>query len=87
MTQKPRHPAAACTPAQHAVFEQIAVGNDRCHHPATLAALLRRGLIEKVGERVIGAPPLQVHVPVYEVPLPLHMAWCEWCAVNVVDPL
>lgn len=85
MTQKPRHPAAGCTPAQRHTFEALAIGFVSGHNRETIKSLLRRGLIEKVGERVIGAPPLRVHVPVYEVPLPLHMAWCEWRAANVAD--
>lgn len=87
MQPKSRHPAAGCTKAQRQTFEALVTGIAGGHNSETIKSLLRRGLIEKVGERVIGAPPLRVHVPVYEVPLPLHLAWCEWCAANVVDHL
>ena len=42
MTQDP---AASCTKRQREVFEQIAIGQDAGHHPATLAVLERKGLI------------------------------------------
>jgi len=73
------------TPAQQEAFEQIATGSGMAHHPTTLAALERKGLIEQVGERVFGSGPLAVRIPVHEVPIPIHMAWCEWCAENVDD--
>ena len=63
---------------QAEVFEQIAVGNDGGHHPAMLEALQRKGLIsfrEKKFFRTIVQAPY--------VPIPIHVEWCEWCAIDV----
>ena len=66
------------------VFEQIAIGQDAGHHPATLAALERKGLIvaETATDRQ-GWPP--VTIKRYYVPVLLHMQWCAWCSENVGD--
>ena len=78
MTQ---HPAANCTKRQREVFEQIGIGQDAGHHPATLAALERKGLIASKTEiDRQGYPP--VTIKRYHVPLLLHMQWCAWCAEN-----
>jgi hypothetical protein len=74
------HPAieAHCTPKQIEVFEQIAINNSTGHHPATVKALERKGLVV-LTERVLrGHPPVKVWEP--QVPLPIHMQWCQWCA-------
>jgi len=59
------------------VFEQIAVGNDGGHHPATLGALQRKGLISFREKRFFGTV---VQAPY--VPIPIHVEWCEWCATD-----
>lgn len=74
------HPAANCTERQRAAFEQIGIGQDAGHHPATLAALESKGLIASTRE-IEGYPP--VTIKRYHVPLPLHMQWCAWCSENV----
>ena len=69
---------------QHDAFEQIAVGNDRGHHNRTLAALERKGLIVSYREPLGGnlsrryerIPLIMTH---FQVPLPIHMEWCQWC--------
>ncbi len=65
---------------QHEVFEQIAVNNDTGHHPATLAALERKGLIEDVGctrKIVMGCRAFSYRR--YAVPTAIHIEWCYWC--------
>jgi len=61
--------------AQAQVFEQIAVNNDAGHHPATVKALLKKGLIEQTGERQGLLTVFRYHVP-----MPIHIEWCQWCA-------
>lgn len=62
---------------QHEVFEQVAVNNDTGHHPATLAALERKGLIVSTERTLPGRFP--VVIKDYAVPLPIHIEWCSWC--------
>ena len=62
---------------QAEVFEQIVVGNDGGHHPATLEALKRKGLIGFAPKVFFG---IVVQAPY--VPIPIHMEWCEWCAID-----
>lgn len=76
------HPAkeAKCSKRQIDVFEQIAIGMDGGHHPATLRALKKKGLIAStlppMGRDAIGT----ISVYRYHVPLHIHVQWCEWCA-------
>ncbi|WP_163005925.1 hypothetical protein [Methylobacterium brachiatum] len=67
-----------CTKVQIETFERIATGDDQGHAPAALAALERRGLITLREMLLPGDPAVRVKVPV--VPLPVHFAWCAWCA-------
>jgi hypothetical protein len=70
-------------PRQAEVFEQIATGNDKGHNLRTLDALERKGYIisheEKVGRDGFGI----ITVLRYEVPIPIHIRWCEWCGEYV----
>lgn len=76
-----RHPCLGQSPAARRVFEQIAVGNDKGHHPGVLGRLRQAGLVtlawRTVGRDAFGL----IRVPVYEVPIAVHMQWCEWCAI------
>lgn len=67
-------------------FEAIASGAlPHCSH-VTISALLKAGLIEKIGNRTIGRDVFgMIRVPVYEVPLLVHAQWCQWCSENVSD--
>jgi hypothetical protein len=85
-TTKARHPCAGHSKATKEVFEIIATGGRPACATKTLYALERAGLIEKIGEEVIGRDALGViKLPVYEVPLPIHMQWCQWASENVSD--
>ena len=66
------------SPRQLAVFEQIATGHGVGHPQRTLDSLERLNLVTSANFNVGGRPP--VIVKRYIVPLPVHMAWCEWCA-------
>ena len=74
---------ASLTPAQLRVFEQVAINQDGGHHPSTLKALERRGMIESYQERWSDKFPGSITR--YMVPLPVHIAWCEWCAEQAAD--
>lgn len=72
---------ANLSPAQERVFEQIAINLDGGHHPATLKALERKGMIESYREaQPTGHGRLFCFVTRYLVPLPVHIRWCEWCS-------
>ena len=68
-------------PRQRDVLGFIAINWDKGHRPATIKALLRKGLIEEAGEEELrfkdGLPPMRIMH--YAVPLDVHIAWCEWC--------
>ena len=80
-----RHPATGMSKRQRAAFERIAINDDRRVHPATALALKLKGLIEFrteiVGRDCFGL----IEITRYEVPLPIHMKWCQWCSENVKD--
>lgn len=69
------------TPYQLEVLGHIAVGCDLGHYPKTLAILEQRGLLVSGSETLPG--PLPVTVKRYEMPIVVHMAWCEWCSERV----
>jgi hypothetical protein len=73
----------ALTEPQRHVLGAIAVNMDSGHHPATLRKLMELGLIEEYEETLGGRFP--VRIKRYVVPLPVHIAWCEWCDANYDD--
>jgi hypothetical protein len=80
------HPCAGRSQAAVEAFERIAVSQPPMCSPQTIQALLRAGLIEQTGERVLGRDALgPIRVATYEVPLPIHIQWCAWCDENVAD--
>lgn len=85
MMETVKHPAPKG--AQRVMFEQVATGvSCPSGSSRTRRALVDKGLIVRVGSRYIGNPPFQVELPEFEVPIPVHMQWCEWCSENVQDP-
>jgi hypothetical protein len=66
------------TERQRDVFGLIAIGVDVGHNPRTLVALAKRGLIVGHRETLPGHPP--VRVVRWEVPLPVHIEWAQWCS-------
>ncbi len=70
---------------QAAAFEQIATGNDRGHHPATLRALVNKGYISEWAQTIGRDGFGDITVMRYEVPIPVHIRWCEWCSENYAD--
>jgi hypothetical protein len=85
-TARSRHPCAGRSAAQIETFEAIATSQKPPFRPSAIKALLRAGLIEQIGEKVLGRDALgPIKVPVYEVPLPVHYQWCQWCAENVEE--
>lgn len=65
------------TKAQRRVLGLIAINQDEGHHPRTLEALLKKGLIRRTAQILPG--PLPVRVYIYYVPIHVHIAWCQWC--------
>lgn len=82
MTSHPRYPATGCTPAQRRAFEALCVGLSAPMAQRTIQALLSRGLIMQLGTKTYGTGWSAVTVPVYDVPLHAHRAWCEWCSTQ-----
>ena len=67
---------AKLTPQQLRVFEQIAVGHGLGHPQRTVDSLKKRGYIQGHVVALNGA----IAVTSYSVPIPVHIAWCQWCA-------
>lgn len=82
------YPIKGLTKSQKEIFEQVATGNNNLayfHRPAAVKKLLEIGAIKKIGEDKMGSGWATITVPVYEVPLPIHAAWCKWCDDNFDD--
>lgn len=78
------------TRRQQEVLGEIAIGFDGGHHPRVLKALLDKGLIETCEQNIYGISRtpidrLAVKVTHYELPLPVHYAWAQWCSTKVKD--
>lgn len=65
-------------PKQRSVLAAVAFGDDSGHHPETLKALERRGLIEGIDQRLGGRFPVTIRR--YFMPIHVHVAFCEWCS-------
>ena len=64
-------------------FERIGAGQSpRCARSVT-QWLLKNGLIVFLHEKTVSNDPIKI--PVYEVPLAIHMQWCKWCSENVPE--
>lgn len=74
----PTHFMDELTEPQRHVFGEIACGLDGGHNPNVLLVLAARGLIVGHHERLDGFPP--VDVVRWEVPLPVHIEWAQWCS-------
>ena len=78
-------------PKQQEAFEQIALMSDGSGFPRrTLEALERKGLIVGTDEPLYGSSgTVMDRIPMivrrYQVPMPLHREWCQWCSENVED--
>jgi hypothetical protein len=75
------------TENQDRVLANIALGgNAHGENRRTVAALLSRGLIVKIGEEVVYRDRFGVvTAPVYEMPIVEHIRWCAWCAEHYPD--
>lgn len=70
------------TPRQREAFEAIATGNALpSAHKKTLERLEKCGLIVRLADKVLGRDRFgTVSIPQFEVPIPIHMQWCQWCS-------
>ena len=81
---KTRHPCAGLTKGQRHSFEAIATGQQPEMRDSVRNALLAHGLIRLEGSRYVGQfAGVPIMAPVYGVPTPIHMQWCDWCSENV----
>lgn len=76
------HPCKGMTPRQIEAFEQIATGDALpIAHRRTLASLEALRLIERLADKELGRDRFgAIFVPQYQVPIPIHMQWCQWCS-------
>jgi len=60
----------------------LMMGQDSFDHFSgqTVASLVKRGLIEKVGQK----RGIETRWR-YLMPIPVHLAWCAWCAKNCAE--
>lgn len=82
------YPIKGLTKSQKEIFEQVATGNNNLayfHRHAAVKKLLEIGAIKHIGTDRMGSGWSTVKVKVYEVPLPIHAAWCKWCDENFDD--
>ena len=66
------------TNTQSDVFEQIAVGNDGGHNPKVLDRLEKMGLLISKSQILSKCPPVMIKR--YEIPIDIHIEWCQWCS-------
>lgn len=74
------------SPKQLEVFEAIAIGHGYGHPERTLHSLWKKGYIERhrhMLDSARGQIPVQIYR--YSVPIPIHIAWCQWCAEKLEE--
>jgi len=76
------YPFPGLTKRQREVFEQISINKDLGHPESTLKALIKKGLIEQSKQMLYWG-----YIYRYEVPLNIHMQWCEWCSTLTEEQL
>ena len=70
-----KHPGK--TPAQRRALDQIGAGNySPIMSDRTRDSMLGAGLIEELTPIIIQG----VRVRQFQMPIPVHMQWCSWCA-------
>jgi hypothetical protein len=72
------------TPAQRAFLDQLGGGNPTpTASRTTIRSLLNAGLIVCCGDKIVGADRFgAVKIPMYEMPLHVHIAWCKALAAE-----
>ena len=65
--------------SQQDTLNLIAIGQDGGHARSTLRSLVGRGLIEEFEQDMGGG----LTVKRYEMPIPVHIMWCEWAAAQM----
>lgn len=67
-------------------FERIGAGQSPRSTLDVIEWLLKNGLIVFLHDKITGRDCLgPIKIPVYEVPIGVHMQWCKWCSENVPD--
>lgn len=74
------HPCKGMTKAQISAFEMIAIGENPMVGEKTIAKLLERGVIVQGPDRIFQTALGPLHCKQYEIPIPIHMQWCEWAS-------
>jgi len=72
------------TKAQFDTFCRIAVGDDTRVSSRVAKALIGKGLINRY-EEIVSETPIPTVIIRYEVPIPIHIEWAQWCSANVDD--
>ena len=87
---RPKHPGR--TPAQRRVLDAIGCGDNSPHmSPIIREIMLRDGLIVELGPRLIFGPSnspidrIPVKIRQFEMPIPVHMQWCDAVAAEGYD--
>ena len=74
------HPCKGMTKNQIAAFEALAINQTPQDGWRSIDALIARGVVERVeGEKRRDAMGVY-EIPRFNVPLPIHMQWCEWAS-------
>lgn len=76
-----RHPGK--TAAQKRALDAIGCGNfSPIMAKATRDSMLKAGLIEPCGTKILGRGPLAIRIEEYQMPIPVHMQWCAAVAAE-----
>ena len=79
-----KHPGK--TPTQRRILDAIGCGDySPLMAPRTRQALLEAGLIEPCGYMMVGEGAFAVKVIEYQMPISVHMQWCEAAADDTID--
>lgn len=80
-----KHPGR--TPAQRRALDAIGCGNfSPVMAKTTRDALLKAGLIEYCGDRILDGPPFPVCIAEYQMPVRVHMQWCTAVSEEETEP-
>lgn len=74
------------TKRQQEVLGMVAISQDGGHGKRTLESLERHGLIERRQERSsYGRSGAVLAITRWDMPIAVHIAWCDWCSRQEFD--
>lgn len=79
-----RYPFPGLTKHERRIVDEVGAGNYNLAYvfpkQSAIEKLKSLGIIREIGKKKVGNGWSTVSIPEYEMPIPEHIKWCDWCA-------